>query len=241
MARGVKSNFRASPYRLSEAHVISSCAYRRYLSNVNFDKQRPLLASIQCHSNTTISLAMLYPALTIQIHSNTTIPLNIQAPTLLARLLQYPNVNCFASSLGRNNFRSRSQHARLLTISDVLVTSIVGMGDAEQLHRQIFEVRGGLLRSSVARVLQHLLGEDEAESGVSLQSLRSKLSPFLDSTSQTMSITALPRGGAASVFDHVDTPRVRRVCSRAQKLVLAALHCWKSGVLAMFLKSQLEQ
>ena len=30
------------------------------------------------------------------------------------------------------------------------------------------------------------------ESGVSLPSLRSKLSPFLDSTSQTMSITALP-------------------------------------------------
>ena len=46
--------------------------------------------------------------------------------------------------------------------------------------------------ADVARLLQHLLGEDDAESGVSLQSLRSKLSPFLDPTSQTMSITALP-------------------------------------------------
>ena len=46
--------------------------------------------------------------------------------------------------------------------------------------------------ADVARLLQHFLGEDEAESGVSLQSLRSKLSLFLDSTSQTMSITALP-------------------------------------------------
>ena len=41
-------------------------------------------------------------------------------------------------------------------------------------------------------LLQHLLGKDEAESGVSLQSLWSKLSHFLVSTSQTMSITALP-------------------------------------------------
>ena len=46
--------------------------------------------------------------------------------------------------------------------------------------------------ADVARLLPHLLGEDEAESGVSLQSLRSKLSPFLDSTSKTMSVTALP-------------------------------------------------
>ena len=52
--------------------------------------------------------------------------------------------------------------------------------------------------ADVARLFQHLLGEDEAESGVSLQSLRSKLSPFLDSTSQTMSITALP-----SVLQHL--------------------------------------
>ena len=40
------------------------------------------------------------------------------------------------------------------------------------------------------------------------------------------------RGAAASVFDHVDTRG--GACS-------AALHCWKSGVLAMFVKSQLEQ
>ena len=88
-------------------------------------------------------------ALTIQIHSNTTISLNILAPTLLARLLQYPKVNSLASSPGRNNFRSRSEHARLLTISeyDVLVTSIVGMGDAEKLHREVFNRRGGLPRS----------------------------------------------------------------------------------------------
>ena len=56
----------------------------------------------------------------------------------------------------------------------------------------------------------NLLGEDEAESGVRLQSLRSKLSPFLDSTSQTMSITAL--------FDHVDTPPVRRVARARRSL-----------------------
>ena len=96
-------------------------------------------------------------------------------------------MNSLASSPGRNNFCSRSQHARLLTISkcDVLVTSTVGMGDAEKLHRQVFKKEGVAL-------LQHLLCKDEAESGVNLQSLRSKLSHFLDSTSQKMSITALP-------------------------------------------------
>ena len=66
-------------------------------------------STIFCHSNTTISLAMLNPTLTIQNHSNTTISLAILAPTLPARLLQYPNVNSLASSPGRNNFRSRSQ------------------------------------------------------------------------------------------------------------------------------------
>ena len=54
------------------------------------DKQHPLLASIQCHSNTT-----MFP--------------NILAPPLPAKLLQFPNVNSLASSHGRNNFRSRSQ------------------------------------------------------------------------------------------------------------------------------------
>ena len=66
-------------------------------------------STIFCHSNTTISLAMLNSTLTFQNHSNTTMSLAILAPTLPARLLQYPNVNSLASSPGRNNFRSRSQ------------------------------------------------------------------------------------------------------------------------------------
>ena len=149
MARGVKSNFRASRIVLVK-YTSSVCALTEDIhKHVNLDQRHPLLASIQCHSNTTIFLAMLNPALTIQIHSNTTISLNSLAPTLPARLLQYPNVNSLPSSPGRDNFPSRSQHARLLTISecDALVTSIVGMGDAEKLHRQVFKRRCGLPRS----------------------------------------------------------------------------------------------
>ena len=106
MARGV-SKIHGIPYRLCEEHVISLCASEDINKNVNLDKQHPLLASILCHSNTTISLAVLNPALTF--HSNTTISLNILAPTLPARLLQYPNVNSLGPSPGRNSFRSRSR------------------------------------------------------------------------------------------------------------------------------------
>ena len=69
MARGVKSNFRASRIvfvkYMSSVSVLTIDIYK----NVNLDKKHPLLASIQCHSNTTIFL-------------------NILAPTLPARLLQ---------------------------------------------------------------------------------------------------------------------------------------------------------
>ena len=83
--------------------------------------------------------------------------------------------------------------------------------------------------ADVARLLQHLLGEDEGESGVSLQSLRSELSLFLDSTSQTMSITALPAVAVAPVFDHVETPPVRRVARARRRLFWQLFHCWNSG------------
>ena len=62
---------------------------------MNFDKQHLLLATIQCHSNTTISLAMLNPALTFQLPSNTMISLAILAPTVPARLLQCLAVTIF--------------------------------------------------------------------------------------------------------------------------------------------------
>ena len=104
---------------------------------------------------------------TIQIHSNTTISPAMLAPALLARLLQHPNVMSSAPP------------------SWVWAT----------LKNFILEYsRGGVAfrGADVARLLQHLLGEGEAESGESLQSLRSKLSPFLDSTLQTMAIAALP-------------------------------------------------
>ena len=139
MARGVKSNFRASCI-VSVTYMSSVCALTEVIyKNVSFDKQHPLLASIQCHSNTTTSLAMLNIALTLQFHSNTTI-------------LQYPNVNSLDSSLGRNNFRSRSPHAR--------------QNFTDKYSKGGVAFRG----ADVARLLQHLLGEDEVESGVSLQS-----------------------------------------------------------------------
>ena len=104
---------------------------------VNLDKQHALLASIQCHSHTTISLAMLNPALTVQIHSNTTISLNILAPTLLARLLQYPNVNSLASSPSRNNFRSRSQRiwCRTQSVLQVLTNGRRGEEGSRRNHQ----------------------------------------------------------------------------------------------------------
>ena len=105
MARGGKSNF-----IVLVKHMSSVCALTEDVCrDVNFDKQHSIFASFQCHSNTTKSPAMLNPTLTIQLHSNTKISLAILARTLPARLLQYPNVNSLASSLGRNNLRSRSQ------------------------------------------------------------------------------------------------------------------------------------
>ena len=66
MARGVKSNFRA-PCIVLVKHMSSVCALTEDVCrDVTFDKRHPVLASIQYHSNTTISLAMLNPTLTIQ-------------------------------------------------------------------------------------------------------------------------------------------------------------------------------
>ena len=50
MARGVKSNFRASRI-VSVKHMSSVCALTEDIfQNVNFDKQHPIPASIQCHT-----------------------------------------------------------------------------------------------------------------------------------------------------------------------------------------------
>ena len=90
MARGVKSNFRASRIVLVKYMSSVSALTIEIYKNVSLDKQHPLLARTQCHSNTTISLKIL-------------------ATTLPARLLQYPNVNSLASSLAVTIFvRDRS-------------------------------------------------------------------------------------------------------------------------------------
>ena len=171
---GVKSNFRTSRIVLVK-YMSSVCALTEDIYKIlKFDKQHPILASIQCHSNTTISVAIL-------------------APTLPARLLQCPNVTSLASSPGRKKNLSRSQRVWFFP-QNVMSSSPPSWVWSTLKNFTVKCSKGGVAfrGADVARLLQHLLGEDEAESGASLQSLWSTLSPFLDSTSQTMSITALP-------------------------------------------------
>ena len=132
------SNFRASRIVLVK-YMSSVCALTEDIyKNDNLDKQHPLFASILCHSNTTISLAMLNPALTFQIHSNATISLNILAPTLPARLLQMSEyeLTCLVAWRG-NNFRSRSQRIWCRTQSMLQVLTKGCGGVREESRRTV--------------------------------------------------------------------------------------------------------
>ena len=218
MARGVKSNFRTSRIVLVK-YMSSVCSLTEDIyKHLKIDKRHPFLASVQCHSNTTISPAMLNPTLTVHIHSNTTISAAIWAPTLPARLLQYPNVNSLASSLGRENFRSRSQRIWFLPQNVMSSSPPSWVWSTLKNFTVKYSKSGVALRGAdVVRLLQHLLSEEEAESGVSLRSLLSKLSPpgsdFADDVHH-----GAARSGAAPVFDHVDTPPVRRVARARRSL-----------------------
>ena len=132
---GVKSNFRTSRIVLVK-YMSSVCALTEDIyKHLKFDKRHPVLASIQCHSNTTISPAMLNSTLTVHIHSNTTISAAILAPPLPARLLQYANVNSLASSLGRKFFRSRSRRIWCRTESMPQVLPNGGRGRRRESRR----------------------------------------------------------------------------------------------------------
>ena len=153
MARGVKSNFRTSRIVLVK-YMSSVCALTEDLyKHLKFDKQHPILASIQCHSNTTISSAMLKPTLTVHINSNTTISAAILSPTLPARLLQYPNVNSLASSPGRKIFRSRSQRIWFLpqNVMSSSPPSWVWSTLKKKLHRQEHKKAGSPSEEQMSR------------------------------------------------------------------------------------------